>query len=81
MYAWTGRLVILGALLFLAGWALVLVSGHGGESSGGSEMVWRIGGLMVYASMPVFLAAALHELAARIRSRRRVRAEARIRSS
>ena len=65
MNAWTGRLVISAALLFLVGWGLVLVSGHGGDSSGGSEAVWTIGGLMVYASIPAIVIAAVCELVAR----------------
>jgi hypothetical protein len=64
MNLWTGRLVILGALLFLVGWGLVLVSGHGGDSSGGSEAVWTVGGLMVYASIPMFVIAGVWELVA-----------------
>ena len=65
MNAWTGRLVISAALLFVVGWGLVLVSGHGGDSSGGSEAVWTIGGLMVYASIPAIVIAAVCELVAR----------------
>lgn len=45
-------------MLFLGGWGLVLVSGAGGNSEGGSEFVWRTGGLMLYASIPVLLVAA-----------------------
>ena len=44
------RALVLGAVCFLGGWALVLISGHGGNSTGGFEIVWRIGGIMVYAS-------------------------------
>jgi hypothetical protein len=65
MNAWTGRLVILGALLFLLGWGLVLASGHGGDSTEGSEAVWTVGGLMVYASIPTILSAGICGLAAR----------------
>jgi hypothetical protein len=69
MSLWSGRLVILGALLFFVGWGLVLVSGHGANSSGGSEAVWTVGGLMVYASIPAFAIAAGCELVARLGSR------------
>lgn len=65
MNLWTGHLVSLGALLFFVGWGLVLVSGHGGNSSGGSEAVWTVGGQMVYASIPVFVIAGVGELIAR----------------
>jgi hypothetical protein len=71
MSAWTARLIILAAPLFLLGWGLVLVSGHGGDSSEGSEAVWTVGGLMVYASIPTFLIAGVCELAARRASRTR----------
>jgi hypothetical protein len=48
-----------GAALFVVGWALVLVSGYGGDSTGGSELVWRVGGVMVYVAVPLVLASAL----------------------
>jgi hypothetical protein len=45
--------------MFVLGWALVLVSGYGGDSSGNfgglSELVWRVGGVMLYVSVPVML--------------------------
>lgn len=67
MGLWTGRLVVLGAALFALGWVLVLASGHGGNSTGGSEVVWQIGGLMVYVCFPVFAIAALIAVAGRFR--------------
>ncbi len=51
MGRWLRRLLIGGALIFILGWALVLSSGYGGDSTGGSELVWRIGGVMVYAAV------------------------------
>jgi hypothetical protein len=68
MSLWPRRLLILAALFFLVGWGLVLVSEHGGNSTGGSEAVWRIGGVMVYASVPLLVIAAVGELAARFGS-------------
>lgn len=35
---------------FVAGWALVLLSGSS-PRTGGSRLLWQIGGLMVYASV------------------------------
>src|SRR2546430_16324272 len=57
MSPWPSRLLIVAAVLFLLGWGLVFVSGYGGNSTGGSELVWRVGGLMVYASLPTLLMA------------------------
>jgi hypothetical protein len=65
MNLWTGRLIISGSLLFFVGWGLVLVSGHGGNSSGGSEAVWTVGGLIVYASIPALVIAGTCALIAR----------------
>jgi hypothetical protein len=46
------------AVVFLPiGWVLVFVSGYGGNPTGGSEIVWRIGGLMVYAAFAMLLLA------------------------
>ena len=59
MSPWFSRLLIFGAVLFFSGWALVFASGYSGDSGGGSELVWRVGGLMVYASVPTVLAAGL----------------------
>jgi uncharacterized membrane protein len=53
------RWIFVGIAMFVLGWALVLVSGYGGGSSGNfggfSELVWRIGGVMLYVSVPVML--------------------------
>jgi hypothetical protein len=68
MALWTGRLVILGALLLWVGWVLVLLSNHA-NSTGGSELVWRIGGLMVYAAYPTFVLVPVAEVLSRLRSR------------
>lgn len=57
MSPWPSRIVTIGAALFLLGSCLVLVSGHGGNSTGGSEWVWEVGGLMVYVSLPILLVA------------------------
>jgi len=54
----TSVLLVVGALLLPLGWILVLASG-GGNSTGASEIVWRIGGLMLYAGAPLLLLAAL----------------------
>ena len=70
MSLWTGRLVLLGAIFFLLGWGLVLLSGHGGNSTGGPEAVWTVGGIMVYASFPVFVIAAAVGLISRFGGRR-----------
>lgn len=55
----TSVLLVTGAVLLPIGWILVLTSGYHGDMSGGSETVWRIGGLMVYAGGPCLLLAAL----------------------
>jgi len=68
MRPWRFRLVIIAALLFVLGWGLVFASGYGGDSTGGSELVWRVGGLMVYASVPTLLIAGLLWLATALRS-------------
>lgn len=59
---WTLRMVALGVVCFVGGWGLVSASGYGGNGVGGSRPVWQVGGLMVYASIPV-LAVALPLLA------------------
>jgi len=66
---WSSRLLIVAVVLFVLGWGLVFVSGYGGNSTSGSELVWRVGGLMVYASVPTMLAAGLFRLASGRRSR------------
>ena len=68
MSHWLSRLLILGALLFFLGWGLVFASGYSGDSTGGSELVWRVGGLMVYASVPTLLGAGLFRLLVVLRS-------------
>ena len=55
MRRWLTRLLVVWAVLFSLGWALVYVSGYGGNSTGGSELVWRVGGVMVYAAAPIML--------------------------
>jgi hypothetical protein len=64
-------LLILGVLFFFLGWILVFASGYGGNSSGGSETVWRAGGLMVYASVPTLIVAGLLRVVGLLRSARR----------
>ena len=72
----TSVLLVAGAVLLPIGWILVLSSGYHGDSSGGSETLWRIGGLMLYAGGPCLLLAALthvaHLSATRCRRRRAV---------
>ena len=68
MSRWLPRLLVIAVGLFVVGWALVFISGYGGNSTGGSEWVWRIGGLMVYASVPTMLVAGLLSLAVVLRS-------------
>lgn len=55
MRRWLFGTLVLGAVLLVGGWALVVVSGYGGSRVGGSPVVWHVGGLMVYASIPVLL--------------------------
>lgn len=50
------RAVIVGTSCFFAGWVLVVISGHGGNSTGGSELAWRVGGIMVYLSFALSFA-------------------------
>ncbi len=38
-------------VLFVGGWALVELSGQGGDRPGGSSLVWSVGGVMFYASI------------------------------
>jgi hypothetical protein len=65
---WIGRLLEAGAVLFAVGWILVFASGHGGNSTGGSELVWQVGGIMVYLGIPTLLIGGVLALAARMRS-------------
>jgi hypothetical protein len=69
--SWPSRLLLIAAALFFLGWGLVFVSGYGGNSTGGSELVWRVGGLMVYATLPTSLTAGLIPLVAALRSTER----------
>ena len=69
---WPSRLVILSAILLVAGWGLVLLSGHGGDSTGGSEAVWEVGGLMVYAGFPLFLIGCVWAVVGSLASRRSI---------
>ncbi len=41
------------------GYALVFASAYSGDSSGGSEVAWRIGGVMAEIGVPLLLIAAL----------------------
>jgi hypothetical protein len=66
--SWLVRLLILAAAFFLGGWVLVLVSGYGGNSTGGSEVLWRVGGVAVYLSLAIVLVAAVWGLGSALRS-------------
>jgi hypothetical protein len=72
----TSALLVTGAVLLPIGWILVLSSSYHGDLSGGSETVWRVGGLMLYVGGPCLLLAALthvvHLSATRCRRRRAV---------
>jgi hypothetical protein len=68
--AWPSRLLVVAAVLFVLGWGLVFVSGYGGNSTGGSHLVWQIGGLMVYLSFPTVLLAGLLRLVVGVNRRR-----------
>lgn len=59
----TSLLLIAGVVLLPLGWILVFAFGYGGDSTGGSEIAWRIGGLMVYAAVPILLLAAVIHVA------------------
>jgi hypothetical protein len=65
-------LLVLGAAMFVLGWALVFVSGYGGDTSGNlgglSEPVWRVGGVMLYVSVPVMLTASMLHFFGHLRS-------------
>jgi hypothetical protein len=65
---WFGRLVALAVGCFVVGWALVLTSGHGGNHTGGSEAVWRIGGVMVYVALPLAFFGLVAGVAGRLRA-------------
>jgi multisubunit Na+/H+ antiporter MnhE subunit len=74
---WTSTLLVVAVLFLPIGWVLVFVSGYGGNSTGGSEIAWRIGGLVVYAAFAMLLLAAVIHVArlvaAAARRRRPVR--------
>jgi hypothetical protein len=71
---WTSHSLVTGVVLLPLGYALVFASGYGGNSTGGSEIVWRIGGLVVYAAflVPLF-AAIVHVVSLVVTSKRRRR--------
>jgi hypothetical protein len=71
MSRWFSRTLVVAAGLFLGGWALVLVSNTSDTSNAGSELLWRVGGLAVYASVPAFLIAASCGLVALLSARSR----------
>ena len=71
MSQWVLRLLIVCAALSAVGFGLVLASGYSGDTGGGSELVWRVGGLMMYASVPVFVIALVWGLISSHRSARR----------
>jgi hypothetical protein len=74
MSPWVLRLLMVCAALFFVGFGLVLASGYSGDNGGGSELIWRVGGLMVYASVPVFVMAFVWGLISSHRTARRRRA-------
>jgi hypothetical protein len=52
--------LLVAAVVFLpVGWILVFASGYGGNSTSGSEVVWRTGGVMIYAAFAMLLLAAV----------------------
>jgi heme/copper-type cytochrome/quinol oxidase subunit 2 len=82
---WTSILLGAAAVSLPLGWVLVFVSGYSGDASQGSnrvpppaptgsEIVWRIGGLMIYAAFVILLVAAVigvaRLVAASVRRRR-----------
>lgn len=73
MKTWPSRLIVVAVGLFVLGWVLILASGYGGNSTGGSKLVWRVGGLMLYTSIPTLLLAGVLGIAAGLRSARRRR--------
>ena len=74
MSPWALRLLMVCAALVSIGFGLVLATGYSGDNGGGSELVWRVGGLMVYASIPVFATALVWGLISSHRSACRRRA-------
>ena len=62
MTRWFIYAISLIVTFFVVGWALVLLSGDAPSRTGGSRVLWQIGGLMVYASVicvPICLIAGL----------------------
>lgn len=51
MRHWIWGIAVVEIVLFLGGWGLVSISGHGGNRLGGSALVWQVGGIMVYAAV------------------------------
>ena len=74
MSPWVLRLLMVCAALVVVGFCLVVASGYSGEGGGGSELVWRVGGLMMHGSIPVFFTALVWGLISSHRSARRRRA-------
>jgi hypothetical protein len=70
MSPWVLRLLMVCPALLVVGFGLVLASGYSGDNGGGSELVWRVGGLMVYASIPVSVTALVWGLISSHRSAR-----------
>jgi multisubunit Na+/H+ antiporter MnhE subunit len=71
---WTSLSLVTAIVLPPLGYTLVFASGYGGNSTGGSEIVWRIGGLVVYAAFLVLLFAALvHVVSLVVTAKRRRR--------
>jgi multisubunit Na+/H+ antiporter MnhE subunit len=71
---WTSLSLVTAVVLLPLGYTLVFASGYGGNSTGGSEIVWRIGGLVVYAAFLVLLFAALvHVVSLVVTAKRRRR--------
>jgi hypothetical protein len=64
--AWTSRLIILGAALFLFGWTLVALDS---AASDGATAAWDMGTLMVMVAYPVFVIAAAVEVTGRLKRR------------
>jgi hypothetical protein len=55
----TSTFLVAAVVSLLAGWILVFASGYGGNSTSGWEIVWRIGGVMIYAAFAMLLLAAV----------------------
>jgi hypothetical protein len=55
----TSALLVAAVVSLPVGWILVFASGYGGNSTSGSEIVWRSGGLMIYGGLAMLLLAAV----------------------